>query len=348
MDLSLLLSSAAAALVSGVAFSAWTAQRVRAAEQQRSEEQLARLQQEQRVARGRLETKLVHLQTEVRSLQRMCLVDEVTPPVPVRPEARAVQEIASRLRGLAFLDALVIADPLGLPWGREQSRLETELAAAAPVLVKMVASLEPLGLSLLEASMTLGDTLQIAARPLPSWTGGAWLLGASTGQPPNPLAMAAAMAFAGWRGGAVASPTAAPSLATTHSGRVGERGAHARALLDEMERFGRVCGASSVVLMQGSTVLLGVHQDSLDPGLLSDLFVSLERSRVHLEARLRQPVEHLDLVTSALRLHLAPLGSKLRLQMLGPQLRFDPAELQRFSGKIKRLHADLSATQEAA
>jgi hypothetical protein len=34
--------------------------------------------------------------------------------------------------------------------------------------------------------------------------------------------------------------------------------------------------------------------------------------------------------------------------MLGPRLRFDPAELQRFSGKIKRLHADLSATQEAA
>jgi hypothetical protein len=346
VDLTLLLSSAAV-LATGITASTLAGRRARAEERRIQEEKQSRREQELQAGRTRLEHKLRQAQEEVERLRRISLLKEGPMTSRERLDASAAREILARLRGLLFLDGVAIAGPEGLSFDQESNRLETDLATTAAVLGSLASSFEALGLPLLGAEVVLQDTLHVSARALPAWTRGAWLVAGSTGQFPNPLAVGAALALAEHLGGAGAPPPA-PRLLPVSSGRFGERGAHTRQILDELEQGRRVCRATAAVLTRETAPLLGVHEGGPDAAFCAELLSALVRGRRHLESRLRQPVDQLSLDTPHLRLHLAALGPKLQLLLAGPELAPDPLLLQRFGGKIRRLQADAESPQEAA
>jgi hypothetical protein len=346
VDLTLLISSAAV-LFTGAAASIAADRRARAEERKSQEERFLQREKEIQAGRSKLEFKLRQAQEEAERLRRISLIQEAPTTSKDRLDASAARQILSRLRGLLFLDGVTIAGPEGLSFDQESNRLETDLAATAAVFHSLGRSCERLGLPLLGVEVVLQDTLHVSARALPPWTKGAWLMAASTGQFPNPLALSSALALAEYLGGP-GGPPVPPTAPLTGSGRFGERGAHTRQLLDELEQGARACHATSAALTRDAAPLLGIHEGGPDAAYCADLLTLLVPGRRHTESRLRQPVLQISIETPRLRVHLASLGPKLQLFLAGPQLSLDPLLLQRFGGKIRRLHLEAESPQEAA
>jgi hypothetical protein len=346
VDLTLLASSAVL-LLTGAAASIAADRRARAEEKKSQEERFLQREKEMQAGRSKLEFKLRQAQEEAERLRRIALIHDAPTSTKDRFDASSARQILARLRGLVFLDGVTIAGPEGLSFDRESNRLEMDLAATAGVFHALGRACERLGLPLLEVEVVLQDTLHVSARALPPWTKGAWLVAASTGQFPNPLALSSALALAEHLGGPGA-PSVPPMISPTGSGRFGERGAHTRQLLDELEQGARACRATSAVLTRDITPLLGFHEGGPDATCCADLLAALVPGRRHTESRLRQPVTQISIETPRLRVHLASLGPKLQLLLAGPQLSLDPLLLQRFGGKIRRLHLEADSPQEAA
>ncbi|MCU0655977.1 MAG: hypothetical protein MUF64_12190 [Polyangiaceae bacterium] len=346
MDLTL-LGATTLAFLSGAAASAALLQRARGKDAQAAEQARDAALQEQRSARNRVEARALQLQEELGQLRRICLLDEVEPTeVHRRMNTRAARQILARLQGLAFLDGAVIASPQGLSFEQERTRLETQLSSLAPAIAGLSAELSKQGFGVHEVQLSAQDTLQISARALPPWARGAWLIGASTGQLPNPLALQSAVALAERMGerhgsGALSWPSGAPE-------RLGERGDHARAVLDEFDRMARVCGATAVVLARDSKPIIGLTSGGPSMDGCARALEALQRAKTRAEVRLRQPVEQVVASLDGGKLLLSPLGARLQLLLAGSRLQLDPLELRRFEGKIRRLHAAFDASQEAA
>lgn len=285
---------------------------------------------------------LEQAQRRTRVLATVCRV-ETGAHAPIfreRPAPVELEAIAARVRGLAFVDAIAIADGNGLPLDRATSRDADDLAALVPpvdrVATELAAILGPTSAMVIYAA----DARVVELRALPRWTGPAWLVAQASAQRPPAAALDAAVAYANAiHDGEPERPDTQP-LQLGARGRLGPGGTRTEALGDELERATRGLGARLVALVLGDQVLAGVQADGIPTDKLEPLLRGLQHLRHVAEARLRADgIVRVEIdLAGAVRLSLSSLGtgSRLALATLTVGRPLDPLEVERVVGRLRR------------
>lgn len=283
---------------------------------------------------------LARLEARAQLLSVVCRVDASTtvPLYPDRPAPIELDAISGRVRGLAFVDSVSIADASGLPLDRASNRDADDLAALVPVVGRVAK----------ELTLVLGEVGALAIhtvdarvaefRALPDWTGGAWLLAQSSSQRPPAGALDAAVAFARAIRDAWAKAPQEISLVT--HGRLGASGPRTELLANELEQACRGLEVRTAALVLGDQILTGFQTQGMAVELLEPIirrFHQLQQiARVRLRADAISRVE-VDL-DGAKRLSLSSLGhgSRLALVTLTVGRTLDTLEVERVVGRLRR------------
>ncbi len=131
-----------------------------------------------------------------------------------RPAPRDAEELARLVRGLTFVDDVVVADRSGHPLTREAGRASADLAALGARVTGACRRLALEGLPTLALSLETFGATHVHARPLTGRGEGAMLLVRTTSQRVNPLVVdAAAQAAARDRTEAPSDLPVPPALA---------------------------------------------------------------------------------------------------------------------------------------
>ena len=289
-----------------------------------------------------LETTLERAQRRAHQLATICRIQPGagTPIYPERPAPAELDAIAGRVRGLAFIDAITIADKHGFPLDRGGLRDADDLAALVPPVSRVAADLLPSLGTTVSVVFYTDDARVVELRALPAWTGHAWLVVQASAQRPPEAALDAAVAYADAVFDREHEAPVPATLQLATRGRVGPGGARTEALGDELERATRGLGTRLVALVLGDQILAGVQADGVPTEKLEGLLRCVQQLRHMAGPRLRADgitrVE-LDLAGST-RLSLATLGSGSRLSLatltVGRPL--DPLEVERVVGRLRR------------
>ena len=106
-----------------------------------------------------------------------------------RPSPRDAEELARLVRGLTFIDDVVLSDRTGLPLTREEDRASADLAALAPHIVSSSRRMALSALAVAQLSFETFGAAHVCARPLVGRADGVVLLVRTTSQRANPLAI---------------------------------------------------------------------------------------------------------------------------------------------------------------
>ncbi|MBL8111608.1 MAG: hypothetical protein JNK60_01895 [Acidobacteria bacterium] len=270
-----------------------------------------------------------------------------SPDFADRPSPRELERVAAAVSGLAFVDAVAVADDGGLQLSRGESPASRSLASLVPVAASLAAGLACRRERVASISLVTRDARVAVLRALPSWTGGAWLGALSNGLPPSRLALDAAVASAfatrpdaGWP----AVPRNA-AIQTLH-GTTAVTGDQALArLTSELQRM-----VATDVRLAGlggeGTLATAVSSEGPSPKAAAALFSLCERVRqraariLHAEDLLRVEVTLGD----GCVITFAPLAVEGRVALLTVTAGrpFEDLEVSRFVGRVRHLLGDLA------
>ena len=110
-----------------------------------------------------------------------------------RPAPRDAEELARLVRGLTFVDDVVLADRSGHPLTREAEPASADLAALAPHVLQFCRRLSLAALPVLDVAFETIDATHVHARPLAGRAEGALLLVKTTSRAVNPIVVDAVM-----------------------------------------------------------------------------------------------------------------------------------------------------------
>jgi hypothetical protein len=296
-------------------------------------------------------------QREIARWRQIALVPAATAQLRAdyadRPSPRDLEAIVARLRGFAFLDAVAIADSSGLLLCADESATSRDLATLGAVAAALRDRLPggeralPMPASptvSVSLSLILDDARHLVLRPLPPWTDGAWLIAASLGQPPSPLALDAAVGLAYLREEAL-PPRQPLTGALRGSGAIfGDSSFYGQRLLAEMEALLGLSGARAVAVSHKGELLAAITQGGPSPEECEQICLALDQVR-------RQAAWHLhagdtmrvDLVLEeGLALTYAPLQASSEIGVLMVDEGHQPGggHLQALIGRVRRILAD--------
>lgn len=153
-----------------------------------------------------------------------------------RPSRRELEMLTDRVRGVAFVDAVTIADRYGLALAGDRGQEPGLLAALAPLAERLRRELPGPASRTVGLLLQLSDARYVALRSLPPWTNSAWLVASASYQPPSVLALDAAVGAAMLR-----QQNPAPSGADAaralrgYTGHYGDSSLGGQRLLGELE-----------------------------------------------------------------------------------------------------------------
>ena len=192
----------------------------------------------------------------------MSLAGDVLTSSPIfeaRPAPRDAEELARMVRGLAFIDDVVLADRSGYPLTRESTASSPDLAALAPHVNDLVHRFGIAGLQVTDLQIETADAVHVRARLLSGRCEGAMVLLRSTSQPVSTLVVdavghASARTFGERQGRPVVSSVWATSDREAVPDAISQG---ALATLDR-ELNGSLDGVSLV--LEGRTVYSSAHE----------------------------------------------------------------------------------------
>jgi hypothetical protein len=321
-----------------------TTARARAAHELAAAKQ--QLEGENRVWRRRAET-----------LATICQL-HLDAPVPAtifadRPAPSELEAIAGRVRGLAFVDVLTVADSVGLPLGRGGvGRDVDDLAATVPAVARMTQKLHGAIGAVTAVAITTGDARTIEFRALPAWTAGAWLVAQTSAQRPPAAALDAAVALA-FLGHGATQPAPVGERYEAF-GWLGSGNARSQAMAEELERAGTSLGSCALAIVRGGQVLAGVVKAGPTPDQMDVVAAALHALQRAATATLRSDdlvrIE-VDLASGA-RFALSWLATASRVRILSVHVndRADVLSVERVAGRLRRFLDDTgsAAAEDAA
>lgn len=280
------------------------------------------------------------LDARAQLLSVVCRVEAgtTTPLYPDRPAPLELEAISSRVRGLAFVDTVSIADASGLPLDRASNRDADDLAALVPIVSRVAKELAPVLGEVGALAIHTVDARVAELRALPGWTGGAWLVAQSSSQRPPAGALDAAVAFA--RVVRDAWVSAPHEIRLSTGGRLGTSGPRTELLADELDQACRGLDVRTAALVLGDQILTGFQTQGMAVDVLEPTirrFHQLQQvARVRLRADAIARIE-VDL-DGGRRLSLSSLGtgSRLALVTLTVGRPLDPLEVERVVGRLRR------------
>lgn len=287
-----------------------------------------------------LASALVRSEERTRLLGAVCRVEgrAVAPQFPGRPAPVELDAVTGRVRGLAFIDSVSIADASGLPLDRGANRDADDLAALVPTVGRIADELAPILGDVSAIAIHTVDARVAEFRALPAWTGGAWLVAQSSAQRPPAGALDAAVAYARVVRDAWSEPPR--TVALTERGRVGASGARTELLADELDRACRGLDARTIALVLGEQVLTGVQADGVAPDDLAVVLRALHQLQQVARARLRADgIARIEVdLGTVTRLSLSSLGngSRLGFVTLTVGRTLDSLEVERVVGRLRR------------
>jgi hypothetical protein len=272
--------------------------------------------------------------------------DLVPATYPRRPGPRELDGIAARLRGFAFLDAVVVADAAGLPLSRDETRASRELASLVPKVVLLESSAGGALDGIAAVSIVTRDARHFTLRRLPDWTGGAFLGAMAHSQAPAPLALDAAVA-----GAILARPSTEPregapaggvvsALAGVHAVIGADRGANTRQLVGELERMTAATEARALAFGREGQVISGVLCDGPPESVVAALLGQLDAFTAAVGRALHSEIASIELtLRDGSVVVFAPLQATSRFALLAISAGrgLDPLEIDRLIGRIRRL-----------
>ncbi|MBS2012932.1 MAG: hypothetical protein JST00_08600 [Deltaproteobacteria bacterium] len=291
--------------------------------------------------RDAAEKRALEAQRESARLKALSLAGEALSAEPVysgRPSPRDAEELARLVRGLVFIDDVVLSDRTGLPLTREENRASADLSALAPLVVDVARRLVLSGLPVTQVDLETFGAEHVCARPLEGRAEGVVLLVRTTSQPANPLAIDA-VAQAAARGGAFVpgSPSRAASGTTD---RVGEADSHVAGAYPLLEReLGR--DVRAIMLCADGLPLFSAAKDGPSAATRKTLAAELHRVQARCADTLR--------ATGIARLEVRLRGGDLATwSSLGPRSRLSVvtvgsydarsgARLDRLVGALRRV-----------
>ena len=273
-------------------------------------------------------------------------------PVAATERARAVDFslLAARVRGVALVDAVTIADADGMSMTGGASTEVDHVATVVPGLHKANRAVIDIVGQLHGATMLTSSMRMVEYRRLPAWTNNAWLVALARSQRPNASVLDAAVAYATlMRPRQDTLRTPVPAGTNQHIGR-GSNRADAIAVELEAQRAG--VKASVFALLNGADVAAGVIHDGPTAAQCDVLAATLHQlRRVGRGALHEQDLVRLEMyAASGLRFGLAPLSfnSKLALMYITNGRSLEDLEIERSIGHLRRLLSATGASTGAA
>ncbi len=259
---------------------------------------------------------------------------------PDRPAPRDAEELARLVRGLTFVDDVVIADRSGHALTREVEPGAANLASLGALLAATSRRLALEGLPALALSLETFGAAHVHARPLMGRGEGTWLLVRTTSQRVNPLVVdAVAQAAARDRSDATDEPAGTPPTLTGHTDRTDLEASPLSEIAPLLDRE-LAAGLSSLTLvLDGRPVLSAasdgpsIHARATAASALAELAARAARSlrgqgMARVEVTLRGGA---TVVWSA----VAP-GSRLSVVTFARGDAHSPARLDRLLGTLRR------------
>jgi hypothetical protein len=333
-----LAATLASTAIGGAAGFALASRRARRAGEARLAEEAGRHQRELDRTRARaLDATKQH--REENALLRSALgLDGGTHARDLGRSAR-FDRLLGRLRGLAFVDAAVVADATGLLSRGDEDALAREVASLAAAAMPLARSGG--ARSAIEIRVAFASSLAVALRPLPGWAGDAFVVVASRGRSPSPLALESTDALARLMTEGLDAPALeTPSLEGWSHRIGGARGDSARQLGDELGRFRAAVGALSVGLSFHDELLAADTADGASEAALDAMRARLATFVRFAARRARSVVRRCDVVmANGLFFSWVPLPDSSKFAVLAQTRHrpIDDLELDRLIGKIRRL-----------
>ena len=265
-----------------------------------------------------------------------------------RLRARESEEIVRRVRGIARVDGVLVADESGLPLSRVNGELERRLAVCGSAM----RAFGPREGIVSAIGMTTRAQVHIELRALPSFTHGAWLIAATRGDALPAYALDAAVALAELM--RVQVHALSPQSASSLSGQslVAVQSSADAALAAELSHACASAGLGAAALVQGPRVFIAVGQDG--PGLetLGATAAAVDATLTRLSSALHESIDRFwirlgDRVTVSS--DAAAHDGDARLLSFSRRGPLQDAELARVLGSLRRSRAfALLGQQEAA
>ena len=297
-------------------------------------------------ARARADGRVAELSTTLELLRTANLV-AAAPPREISerssPSARELDGLASALRGFAFVDEAVVADPHGFVWSRGETIAGRRLAAMTPLLAALARTLGQQGAEVASLSYSTAGAEHVTARPLPGWTGDAWLLARSKSHAPSALALDAVIARAALsrQSRAASEPRRAAAQLRGTTGRAGENGARAHTVIDELARLSVSRAASALAFTYAGRPLVTLLEDGPPAAVVEILVARLHRFHRQLTRAAGESVVQVGItLRGGGRLDFAPLTDESNCALLAlGAYPLEPLDVERFTGRVRRLVA---------
>jgi hypothetical protein len=268
-----------------------------------------------------------------------------------RPSARDLQAIVERLRGLAFVDAVTVADPAGLSAARGEGEAERDLAALVPLFCSLDARIGGMPGKLSSLSIVTADGRYITLRALPRWAGRSCLAVMTAGQRPPAAALDAAVAGASLArpDDPHATPLTPGAAALTLRGAtssVGETHGSGPEVLAELGKAMASLDARGMAFGFDGRVYAACLNDGPSPAATEALFSALQRARAVAARRLRdRDVLRVELTApDGIVITYVPMLAEARMALLcvtrGHAI--DDIEVDRMVGRLRRLSGQLA------
>ena len=256
-----------------------------------------------------------------------------------RTSPRDAEALARLVRGLTFVDEVVLADASGSPLTRATSEHHAAFAALAPAVLQLRRRLAGAAIGLLDVSFETFEARHVHARPLGGRAEGAVLLVGTTSREVNPLVVDA-VAHASVRD-TVDVPSRAPisllMTGTTDRRELEKSGlAPAFALLEaELTR-----GPSAIVLSLDGRPVFSAANDGPEGGVRVSAAVALSALAEQATRRLRTgPMARVEVtLPGGFSMSWTPLGpgSRLALVTFGRTEALSAPRTNRLIGMLRR------------
>lgn len=265
------------------------------------------------------------------------------------PGAIELRSALAALLGMARCEGAVIADESGLAYTSEQVPRAAELARLAPLVFTSSTALAPSSgpRAVREIRLVCSDTTHVSMRPLYGRSSAFVLVTSCTSRPPSSLALDAIVA----RLDAETEPTEITSYTPTTE-RMGDAGARARTLLDEIDRLLERTASTAIGLASEGSLLVA----SMVRGPSADRLTALTEASAKLRTRAAGLLRVDDVVSVSILLAtgetftLAPLSTGARVSLIATtnESLLEERVVDQLRGKLRRILPTGSSTDATA